>query len=161
MAQLIAPRLRATVPDDFEVKEQLTLLAPGGDMNVLFSSEPLDPAIDAERYTSIQGDVLEREFPGYQPMRVEPAPVFGGRPGYRRWFSWQPPPSEDGSPSVPVTQLQAYYAFNGRGYTATATVPSFLLEHHQATMVAIMEKLDIASADTVEDAEAEHPADDP
>ena len=118
MTTQFAPRLRATLPAGWFAKESMTLLAPDGQANVIASSEPLDPTITAQRYAEIQGDVLNQKFEGYRQLRFEPTLVFGGRPGYLRQFEWTPP---DG---VPVTQVQLYFAANGRGYTATATTPS-------------------------------------
>jgi hypothetical protein len=105
------------MPDDWFGKESLTLLAPDGQANIIASSEPLDPGIDTERYAQVQGDLLANEFPHYHQHSFEPFPAFGRR-GWIRVFEWQPP---DG---VHVTQMQVYYAENGRGYTATATTPS-------------------------------------
>jgi hypothetical protein len=95
-------------------KESVTLLAPDGQANVIASSEPLDPGIDTQTYANVQGDLLRREFPGYREHSFEPFPAFG-RQGLLRVFEWSPP---DG---VTVTQMQMYFAEDGRGYTATAT----------------------------------------
>lgn len=157
MTHSIRPRLRAEVPDGFQFKESLTILAPDRQMNVIATSEPLSEKLDAERYAQIQGDLLEQEFPDYQQLRFEPLAVFGGRPGYVRWFEWQPPP-EDERPQAPVTHMQAYYAFARRGYTATATVPSFLLGHWRPVMEAIMRSLQLAGPEDPEDASGAHAA---
>jgi hypothetical protein len=118
MPQRFVPRLRVEMPDGWFAKESMTLLAPDGQANVIASSEPLDPGITVQHYAEVQGDLLRKEFPGYRQLRYERALVFGGRPGYEREFQWTPP---DG---VQVTQIQLYYAANGRGYTATATTPT-------------------------------------
>jgi hypothetical protein len=94
------------------------LVRQGGQANVIASSEPLDPTIDTDGYAEAQGDLLRGEFPGYREMTFEKLQIFGSRQGYLRQFEWTPP---DGQP---VTQIQLYYAENGRGYTATATTPS-------------------------------------
>lgn len=133
MAQVFAPRLRAPLPDGWFAKESITLLAPDGRANVIASSEPLDPSITAQRYAEVQGDVLNKEFPAYRELGFRPTLVLGGRPGYLRQFEWTP---EDGEP---VTQIQLYYAANGRGYTATATTPSSdfrRLEHQLGDIIA-------------------------
>ncbi len=96
----------------------MTLLAPSGQANVIVSSEPLDARIGATEYAHTQGNLLRQEFPGYREFGFGPFIVFGRYPGFLRHFEWSPP---DG---VMVTQLQCYYAENGRGYTATATTPS-------------------------------------
>ena len=153
MAQTIRPRLRATVPDGFEIKESMTILAPDGEMNVIASGEPLVEELDAQRYAEIQGDLLEREFPDYEQLGFEPSPVFGGRPGYLRWFRWQPP--DEGS--VPITQAQAYYAFGRRGYTATATVPTFLLDRWRPEMEQIIASLELAGPDEEADGDGGSP----
>jgi hypothetical protein len=107
-------------------KESFTLLAPDGQANIIASSEPLDRSIETRQYADVQGDLLAQEFPDYFSLSYESALVFGRRPGYIRTFTWKPP---DG---VPVTQIQAYYARDGRGYTATATTPSERFEDFEA-----------------------------
>jgi hypothetical protein len=110
--------LTVSVPENWFAKVSTTLLAPDGQANVIASSEPLDPTITIERYAEVQGELLEREFPGYVLRSYGRESVLGGRSGYFRHFEWTPP---DG---VPVTQIQMYYVENGRGYTATATTPT-------------------------------------
>ena len=112
------PKIRAAVPGAWFAKESTTLLAPDGQANVIASSEPLDETVEVKQYAEVQGDLLNREFPGYHEFSFEETDLFGGRRGYIRHFEWTPP---DG---VPVTQLQLYYVEDGRGYTATATTPS-------------------------------------
>ena len=68
-------------------------------------------------HTSGWTDVSEFAF--------EPARMLGGKSGYIRRFEWTPP---DG---VAVTQIQLYYAEDGRGYTATATTPSTQFERFE------------------------------
>ncbi|MDT5009906.1 MAG: hypothetical protein QOH57_1523 [Mycobacterium sp.] len=110
-------RLSMPLLEGWFAKESMTLLAPDGQANVIASSEPLDSGIDTQAYANVQGDLLRREFPGYVEHSFEPFPAFG-RQGWLRVFQWAPP---DG---VRVTQMQMYFAENGRGYTATATTPS-------------------------------------
>ena len=109
--------LAAGVPSGWFRKESLTILAPNGQGNVIFSCEPLSPEIDAFGYADVQGNLLRREFERYQEESFEPGLVFGDKSGYVRRFNWAPP---DG---VPVSQTQLYYAVPGRGFTATATAP--------------------------------------
>ena len=111
-------KLTAAIPEDWFAKESTTVLAPDGQANVIASSEPLDPGIDTDQYASVQGDLLRTEFPAYEEKAFDQVEIFGGRTGYLRHFQWTPPDGE------PVTQLQLYYAQNGRGYTATATTPA-------------------------------------
>jgi hypothetical protein len=110
--------ITSLVPDGWFVKESITLLAADGQANVIASAEPLDPSIDTAKYAGVQGDLLRKEFPGYEEHWFEDREVLGGRPGVMRGFTWTP---EGG---VPVTQVQLYYAEHGRGYTATATTPA-------------------------------------
>lgn len=112
-----ARRLSVPLLESWFAKESVTLLAPDGQANVIASSEPLDPGITTQEYADVQGDLLRREFPAYREHSFKPFPAFG-RQGFLRVFEWSPP---DG---VPVTQMQMYYAEDGRGYTATATTPS-------------------------------------
>jgi hypothetical protein len=131
------PTLSAVMPTDWFVKESITLLHPKGRANVIASSEPLDAQIDTEKYAGVQGDVLEAEFNGYEELAFEPKRIFGGREGLMRRFSWAP---EDG---VPVTQIQLYYAEAGRGYTATATVPSSAFSELELQLMDILEGLSV------------------
>ena len=110
-------RISVGVPDGWLMKESLTLIEPMGRANVIVSSEPVHPTMDAEQYAAIQGDSLAREFSGYWLESFEAAAVFGGRRGWVRRFSWQPP---DG---VAVRQFQAYAVERGVAFTATATTP--------------------------------------
>jgi hypothetical protein len=111
------PLLSAPVPAGWFVKESTTLLAPDGQANIIASSEPLSPEIDAGQYAEVQGDLLRKEFPGYREHSFEAMRLFGDRDGFMRRFEWEPPDGE------PVTQIQVYYAEGGRGFTATATTP--------------------------------------
>ena len=113
--QLFTAQLSAAMPDGWLAKESITLLDPRGQANVIASSEPLDPSIDTARYAEIQSGLLEKEFPGYRQLSYSRTELFGGRYGYERRFEWTP------SEGQRVTQIQAYYAENGRGYTMTAT----------------------------------------
>ncbi|MCB0880015.1 MAG: DcrB-related protein [Thermoleophilia bacterium] len=123
--QRFKPQLTAPLPEGWFAKESITLLAPDGQANVIASSEPLDPTIDTNQYAQVQGDLLRKEFPGYREFAFEPARMLGGKQGYIRRFEWTPP---DG---VAVTQIQLYYAEEGRGYTATATTPSTQFERFE------------------------------
>ena len=125
------------VPLDWFAKESLKFLEPSGQANVIVSSEPLDLSIDSARYATVQGDLLEKEFPMFRQFSFESRQMFGGRPGYIRIFEWAPP---DG---VPVTQVQIYYAERGRGYTATATTPSTRFEEFREALFGILTSLDI------------------
>ena len=132
MTQIFEPELRLPVMSGWFVKESHTLLAADGQANVIASSEPLDPTIDVQQYAGEQGRLLRNEFPGYDEYEFREELVFGGRPGYIRIFSWTPP---DG---VPVTQMQMYYAADGRGYTATATTPSSGFDRYEDSLRAIL-----------------------
>lgn len=114
----VRPRLAGEVAADWLTKESLTFLAPDGRANVIASSEPLSAAVDATRYAEVQGDQLRREFPAYRELSFERAVVFGDLLGWVRVFTWVPPEG------VPITQVQAYAAEQGRGFTATATTTS-------------------------------------
>ncbi len=116
-AQWTVSRLAVPVPDGWFVKEQLTLLAPDGQANVIVSCEPLDPSTTTERYAAVQGELLRREFPQFEEIALVELPLAGGTALLRR-FSWSPP---DG---VRVTQQQVYLATPGTGFTATATTPT-------------------------------------
>jgi hypothetical protein len=136
------PRISALLPATWFAKEQITLLAPDGQANIIASSEPLDPAIDAERYARIQGELLESEFPGYRQQAFEEMVVFGNRRGFLRRFQWTPP---DG---VQVTQMQIYYIEDGRGYMSTATSPSSEFGRYEAEVLGILRSLSIDQTGT-------------
>ena len=132
------PRLAAVMPADWFAKESMTLLAPDGQSNVIASNEPLDADTDTKQYADMQGELLRSEFPGYREHAYEEIDLFGGgRRGYLRYFEWTPPDD------VPVTQLQFYYAENGRGFTATATTPSSNFPNVEAELRQIMAGLSI------------------
>jgi hypothetical protein len=134
-AGMFIPQLRLGLLPGWLAKESHTLLAPDGQANVIASTEPLDPAIDTERFADVQGDVLREEFADYHEHTFEPALVFGGRPGYLRHFEWTPP---DGAR---VTQIQVYYAADGRGYTANATTPSASFDRYERDLRRLIDDL--------------------
>ncbi|QDO87385.1 DUF1795 domain-containing protein [Ornithinimicrobium ciconiae] len=113
----VASQLSVPLPEGWFHKESITILAPDGQANVIVSSEPLDPTLDSAAYAQLQGELLTREFPWLSEMSFGPISWLGGKRAFLRHFTWTP---QDG---VPVTQMQAYYAGAGRGFTATATTP--------------------------------------
>lgn len=129
--------LGVTVPTGWFVKESFTLLAPDGQANVIWSSEPLESTVTTERYASVQGELLREEFPEYVEHSFENSDILGDRPGFVRTFSWTP---TDG---VAVTQVQYYYANDGRGYTATATTPSTNYEDIQGVLRQALRQIKI------------------
>lgn len=131
----VSSTIRASKPVDWYARESLTLLAPGGGVNVIVSSEPVDPAVDSSTYAHIQGQLLQGEFPGYSEHSFESRQVFGERAGFVRRFSWQP---ADGAP---VTQVQHYYAEGGKGYLATATTPRAHFTEHETVVVELLDSL--------------------
>ncbi|HKI66432.1 MAG TPA: DcrB-related protein [Solirubrobacterales bacterium] len=133
--QTARAELAATIPDDWRWKESLTLLAGKDDANVMFSSEAVEPDVDAERYAVVQGEQLRSEFPGYRQIAFEPMRIMGGRDGFMRRFEWKPP---DG---VEVTQIQMYWVESSRGYTATATTSTPNFHATEGVLVRILESL--------------------
>jgi hypothetical protein len=131
--------ITASLPVDWFAKESFTFWEPGGQVNVIVSSEPLDPEIDTETYATMQGDLLEKEFPLFEQLEFESVDIFGGRLGFQRIFEWTPP---DG---IPVTQMQLYHVVPGRGYTATATTPSNRFSDFKDVMLGILMSLKIES----------------
>ena len=126
--------VRAPVPSGWFEKHSVTLLAPDGQANVIASREPLDPSIDTERYASVQGELLRKEFPGYREHAFTLVLLSAG-PAYLRLFSWTPP---DG---VAVVQQQVYLARAGEGYTATATAPQHAAERFTALFDEVLRRL--------------------
>jgi hypothetical protein len=134
------PEISASLPEGWFAKESITLLHPEGTANVIASSEPLSPEIDTEQYAAVQGDLLEKEFPGFELLAFDPKLIFGGRNGFIRRFKWTPPDNQ------PVTQIQLYYAEGERGYTATATTPSERFAELELVLMDILDGLTIADA---------------
>ena len=129
------PQLRAAMPDTWVAKESLTLLAPDGGANVIASSEPLEPSIETDQYANMQGELLHREFPGFEEHELRETELLGGRRCFVRRFSWRPPDGE------PVTQIQIYHAHGGRGYTATATTSTARFAELELQLRQVLEGL--------------------
>jgi hypothetical protein len=131
-------RLRIDLPEGWvAAKESVQVLAPAQQANVIVSSEDTGPLTTTEEYVAAHEHALRTQIEGYREISFAPAPVFGGRPGYLRHFEWQPP---DG---VPVTQLQAYLLDDGRGYTATATVPTSRFADLETSLRAVLDGIGI------------------
>jgi hypothetical protein len=126
-------RLSSQCPSSpgWHVKASVTVIAADGQANVIVSSEPLDPRYDTQAYAESQATLLRREFSGFREFSTGPYP-FLGLQGVVRWFEWSPP---DG---VPVTQIQAYYAAGGRGYTSTATTTAAAFQGWRQAMEFIL-----------------------
>lgn len=142
----VTPRTRSSVsleiPEGWYVKESYTVLAPDGQANVIVSSEPLDPGVEARQYAEVQGSLLRGEFPGYEEDGdVEPFSIHGlSGPAFLRRFRWQP---EDG---VAVRQVQVYGVRSGRGFTATATAPLTSFSSYAAVLSAVLATLTVDEA---------------
>lgn len=137
--QKVTARLGATIPGDWEWKESHTFLSRELKANVIFSSEQLGPDVDSERYARAQGELLRSEFREYREIAFESMRMMGGRQGYMRRFSWEPPGESE------VTQVQLYCAENSRGYTATATAAASNFAAVESILLKILESLAIAS----------------
>jgi len=127
------------LPPEWLVKESITVLAPDGYANVIASSEPLDLEISVEKYATVQGELLRTEFPDFQELDFGQTTVFGDKTGFMRRYQWRAP--DKGM----VSQVQIYYAADGRGYTATATVPSGELSRYEQVLFEIIAGLQIIS----------------
>jgi hypothetical protein len=136
--QKVSGQLGATIPDDWDWKESHTFLAKTLKTNVIFSSEPLGPDIDSERYASAQGELLSREFPKYREIAFESMRMMDGRQGYMRRFAWEPPDEAE------VTQVQLYCAEDSRGFTATATAATSNFAALESILLEILESLSIS-----------------
>jgi len=136
--QKVTGQLGATIPDDWEWKKESHIFqAAGLKGNVIFSSEHLGPEIDTEQYALEQGKLLKDELRGYHEVAFESMRMMGGRPGYMRRFSWEPPDA------APATQIQLYYVDSSRGYTATATAPTSDFREIESTLLEVLESLTI------------------
>ncbi|MBC9820541.1 DcrB-related protein [Terrabacter sp. MAHUQ-38] len=115
-------------------KQSWTVFAPGGQANVIASSEPIAPQLDTEQYAQAQGDLLWREFPQFHEHSLEQISL-GPRRALLRDFEWWPP---DG---VKVRQLQVYLAVSGQGFTATATTPASNFPHVEQVLRATLSRV--------------------
>ncbi len=127
----------AGVPDGWSAKGSITLVAPDGQANVIASIEPLDDVVDTLGYAETQGEVLERDFPGYREVRSGPVRLLGGRRVFHRIYEWTP------EAAAPVTQIQVYYVEGRRAFTATATAPSANFDASEGILKAILASLRI------------------
>jgi tetratricopeptide (TPR) repeat protein len=107
--------LRGRLPAGWMPTEQLVLLSPERDANIVAIIEAIDPGLDATAFAEIQDELLAKEFRLYKELAVQPAKVFGGRDGHVRFFAQSP------TSGAPLIQCQAYYAEHGRAYHATGT----------------------------------------
>jgi hypothetical protein len=129
--------IQLDMPHGWFFKESYTLIAPDGRANVIASSEPVEPSMTTEEYASVQGEILDREFEGYEQHGDLEAFAVSGVEGYAilREFSWTPEVGE------PVTQLQLYAVRRGRGFTATATTPTSDVERFRSALYDVLGSL--------------------
>lgn len=128
------------LPEGWDFKESITLLAPDRGANVIASSEPVGPEIDTSRYSEVQGESLKEEFPGYREFAMEPLILIGDREARLRRFEWNPPDSEE------ISQMQVYYVEEGRGYTVTATATSVDFPRYDLQLAELIGGLTIKRA---------------
>jgi hypothetical protein len=126
-------------PENWFYKESLTLLDPDGGSNIIVSTEPLSPELTTEQYAAIQGDLLRKEFSGFEEHSFGPAAILGISANVAiRDFSWSPP---EGSPRV--RQLQLYAVLQRRGITLTCTAPEENFPRYESILRATMETLEV------------------
>lgn len=114
---LFTPRLAATAPHGWLVKESIEMVGPDKRIHVTASSEPLPPDTTTARYADAYGALLKTQFPEFRESGVAEA-AWSGRPAIMRRFEWQPPNAEK------LTQVQVYCVDGAMGYVATATTRS-------------------------------------
>jgi hypothetical protein len=131
--------ITAQIPDDWLTKESITLYEQNWEANVIASYEPIEEGLTSKEYAESQGDPLRQEFPAYDEISFSPTELLGGRSGYLRKFEWTPPDGER------VTQLQLYYAENGRGFTATATTSSVAFYKFERVLIDVLRNLSLSS----------------
>jgi hypothetical protein len=131
--------LAAEVPPNWLFKESLTLLAPEGQANIIFSSEPLGEGMTAREYAEAQQDLLRKEFPGWEPRGgLEAFPITGlDEVGWTRDFTWEPPGRER------VRQVQIYGVQGARGWTATATADPDVFLQLEGDLLSALERLSV------------------
>jgi hypothetical protein len=147
------PAIAVCMPPGWSLRESLTVTSPGGDANVIFSSERLQPPISAWDYMINGYDLLASEFSGFVSRGFEQFSIEGVTGEvYRHVFEWEPP--EEGS--RPVVQMQLYAVRQARGFTATATTTADRIDELGSVLVGILSSLIISeeSADRIAAIEA-------
>jgi hypothetical protein len=131
------------VPDRWDYKETFTIFTPDRQANILFSSESLSESVTTEEYAAVQGDLLEREFPGYRQISYEEFSLLDAGVAWLRVFEWSPP-----DPGPPVTQMQVYYVASGRGITSTATASSMHFPEVQPNLLDVLRSIAVVEEPT-------------
>lgn len=130
------PEISVEVHAEWAPKSSITVLRSDGAANVIASTEPVGAQLTSEEYAGLQGSLLRDEFPGYIEELFGPSDAFGQK-GFVRKFSWDPPSGQ------PVTQVQIYFALNGRGFLATSTVLKADYPRLEAEVLAILKSVRI------------------
>jgi tetratricopeptide (TPR) repeat protein len=121
----------APLPDSWITQETFTLSHPERKANVIVTVEPTD-MLDSEEYAASHGELLRQQFNKYEEIEFTSVEWLDGRSAYRRQFRWEP---ED---SVPVTQIQLYFAEYGQAYIATATTTTADFEQLKHDLMLVL-----------------------
>ena len=143
MAHSIRPRLRAEAPDGFEFKESLTILAPDGQMNVIASSGAAGRGGRCAALRRPPGRPPRTQVPGLSGAALRAAGRVR-RPSGLRALVPVAAPTGGRAPAGARDPDAGLLRVARRGYTATATVPSFLLERWRPVMEEVMRSLRLA-----------------
>ena len=135
------PSVSIPLPEGWQANDSVTLVAPDGQANVIVSSQQIPDEMSTEEFASAMNEALDSpDFATVKVISFGPSDMLSGRDAWLRHFEWEP---ED---SPPVSQMQLYHAEAGRGYTATATVPTTEAERYELTLGQLLSGLTLASA---------------
>ncbi len=124
-------------PIGWGIKQSVTLLHPDEHANFIASTEPLAVHIDSDEYAASQLVLARREFPGFYEIAGGWLTLNSGHRAVWRTFSWTPTGGQ------PVTQLQAYVANDGTGYTATGTATTHLWPQYEASFHELVRTIEV------------------
>jgi|1186.fasta_scaffold09250_2 hypothetical protein len=135
------PRISTTIPDDWSVKNEVTLREPTGAIQVAISDEPVRPDLDSPAFAHLLGERF-RELPGFVEHSYESATVFGGREGVLRHFRWQP------ANGPAVRELDMYLVEGDRGFRAAATTNDVDFDRLENQVRDVLESLSLVEPET-------------
>jgi hypothetical protein len=81
-----APSLAVGLPEGWFGEASLTVIAPGGEVKVVVSSEPVEYDMDAVAYAAFQGHLLREEFADTRSCRSSRPGSSGRRAGWERVY---------------------------------------------------------------------------
>jgi hypothetical protein len=123
------PRLSASVPEGWLVRESIELMAPDERVSVLATGNLVSPETTLEQYAEQVAAELREHAPGYEELSLETVDL-GGRPAMLRKLRWTPEGAE------PVSELQMYLVADGRALAAIARSRGEMVEADLRALLA-------------------------